>query len=273
MNIFSRIVTGVSIAIIASVTLVSCFTNPITGRKGINLIDAGTVNSMAATQYSQFLSQHRTNNNSAEGKMVKKVGDRIANAVSQYLNSKGQGDLLKGFKWEFNYVESKEVNAWCMPGGKVVVYSGIMPIAKDETGLAVVMGHEIAHAIAQHGNERMSQGLIQQLGGVGLSIALRDKPQQTQQLFNTAYGVGTTVGGTLPFSRKHETEADEMGMIFMAMAGYDPNAAAPFWERMNALNKGQQPPEILSTHPNSSTRSQNLKKFVPQAMKYYKPIK
>lgn len=200
--------------------------------------------------------------------MVKRVGNKLAAAIQQYFASKGQSAALSGYKWEFNYVNNKEANAWCMPGGKVVVYSGIMPYAKDEAGLAVVMGHEIAHAVAKHGNERMSQGLLQQAGGAALSVALSQKPALTQQLFNTAYGVTTTVGGMLPFSRLQESEADRMGLIFMAMAGYDPNTAVAFWQRMKA-DGGSKPPELLSTHPSDSKRISDLQKELPEAMKYY----
>ena len=177
---------------------------------------------------------------------------------------------LKGFQWEFNTVESEEANAFCMPGGKVVFYTGILPICQDEAGVAVVMGHEVAHAIAKHGNERMSQGLVQQFGGVALSVALSDKPAQTQQLFQTAYGVGSQVGVMLPFSRLQESEADELGLIFMAMAGYDPHEAPKFWERMSAKSSGGAPPEFLSTHPSHETRIRKLNKAIPKAMEYYK---
>ncbi len=200
--------------------------------------------------------------------MVKRVGVKIQKAVETYFAQKNLSKELAGYQWEFNVVESEEVNAWCMPGGKVVVYTGILPITKDETGLAVVMGHEIAHAIAEHGSERMSHGLMQQLGGVALSVALADEPELTQSLFMTAYGVGSTVGVMLPFSRTHESEADHLGLIFMAMAGYDPNAAVDFWTRMAANSQGA-PPEWLSTHPSNETRIADIKKLLPEALQYY----
>lgn len=268
-NLLIKIVelTGLACSVLI---LNSCYTNPVTGRKGLSLVDAGTMNSLSNQQYSEFLSANKTDNNSTSGKMVKKVGDRISAAVTQYLKQQGKSSILSGFNWQFNYVISNDVNAWCMPGGKVVVYSGIMPIAQDEAGLAVIMGHEVAHAIAQHGSERMSQGLLQQAGGVTLSVLMSNKPQQTQQIFNTAYGVTTTAGLMLPFSRKHESEADEMGLIFMAMAGYDPSAAVPFWQRM-AAKGGSSTPEFLSTHPAPGTRVENLRKLIPKAKNYYKP--
>jgi predicted Zn-dependent protease len=200
--------------------------------------------------------------------MVKRVGRRIQGAVEKYMTDNNFRHQLEGYQWEFNLVESKEVNAWCMPGGKVVVYTGILPVAKDENGLAVVMGHEIAHAVAKHGNERMSQGLLTELGGVALSVALRDKPQQTQRLFMNAFGVGAQVGVLLPFSRTHESEADHLGLIFMAMAGYDPHGAVTFWERM-AQQGGSKPPEFLSTHPSDQTRINKIKAELPEALKYY----
>ena len=202
--------------------------------------------------------------------MVKRVGVNIQRAVETYFAQNNLSKELKGYAWDFNLVESPEVNAWCMPGGKVVIYTGILPITQDETGLAVVMGHEIAHAIAQHGNERMSQGLLQQLGGVALSVALKDEPALTQNLFMAAYGIGTTVGVMLPFGRKHESEADRLGLIFMSMAGYNPNAAVDFWTRMSAMKGGAQPPEFLSTHPSDATRIADIKKHLPEALKYYK---
>jgi predicted Zn-dependent protease len=201
--------------------------------------------------------------------MVQRVGRRIQGAVERYFAEHSMSDQLKGYAWEFNLVESKEVNAWCMPGGKVVVYSGILPIAGDEAGLAVVMAHEIAHAIAKHGNERMSQGLLTELGGIALSTALESYPEQTRALWMTAFGVGAQVGVLLPYSRLHESEADRLGLIFMAMAGYDPNEAPRFWGRMSAEKGGAAPPEFLSTHPSDKTRIEKIKEEIPEAMKYY----
>lgn len=252
-----------------SLFVVSCYKNPVTGRSSVNLVDEGTLSSLSNQQYSSFLAEHKVVRGTSEAGNVKQVGERLAAAVDQYFASKNQSSVLKGYKWEFNLVNSKELNAWCMPGGKVVVYSGILPVTKTEAGLAVVMGHEIAHAIARHGNERMSQGLLQQAGGVVLSVAVANKPAETRQIFNTAYGVGSNVGVMLPFSRKHESEADEMGLIFMAMAGYDPNEAVGFWQRM-ATGGGDKPPELMSTHPSDATRIAAIKKLIPKAMQYYK---
>jgi predicted Zn-dependent protease len=178
-------------------------------------------------------------------------------------------DQLRDYRWEFNIVEDSSINAWCMPGGKVVVYTGIMPVVQNETGLAVVMGHEIAHAVANHGQERMSQGLIAQMGGMALSAALQKKPEQTQALFMTAYGVGAQVGALLPYSRLQESEADHIGLIFMAMAGYDPHGALDFWRRMANTGKGGAPPEFLSTHPSDETRIKKIEDLIPEAMTYY----
>ncbi|MBZ0243405.1 MAG: M48 family metallopeptidase, partial [Bacteroidales bacterium] len=202
--------------------------------------------------------------------MVKTVGAKIKTAVEAYFRQQGMSSELDGYSWEFNLIESPEANAWCMPGGKVVFYTGILPITKDETGLAVVMGHEIAHAIAEHGNERMSQSLISELGGVALAVALQEKPAETQQLWLTAYGIGSQVGVMLPFSRLHESEADRLGLIFMAMAGYNPNEAVGFWQRMADMKNGQSPPEFLSTHPSDATRIRQIKSWLPEAMTYYK---
>ena len=195
---------------------------------------------------------------------------KIKSAVEKYMADNNLSDQLKGFNWEFNTVESDQVNAFCMPGGKVVFYTGILPICKDDAGVAVVMGHEVAHAIAKHGNERMSQGLIQQFGGVALSVAIADKPAETQQLFQTAYAVGSQVGVMLPFSRLQESEADDLGLIFMAMAGYDPHEAPKFWERMSANSGGSAPPEFMSTHPSHETRIKKLNAAIPKAMEYSK---
>lgn len=260
-------------SIFAALTLLifvmaACSKVPLTGRKQFSLIPDGSINSMSAQEYQTFLSKNKVISSGAEATMVKTVGQRVAQAVQTYMTQNKAGDRVKGFKWEFNLVEGKEVNAWCMPGGKVAVYTGIMPVVKDETGLAVVMGHEIAHAVAEHGNERMTQGLVQQLGALGLAVALKDKPAQTQEMFMQAYGVGSSVAVMLPFSRKQESEADKLGLIFMAMAGYDPNQSVAFWERMSKAG-GAAPPEILSTHPSNATRISDLKKFMPTALKYY----
>lgn len=246
-----------------------CSTVPITGRSQLSLISASEMNAMSFQQYDQFLQENKLSSSKPDIDMVKRVGVNIQKAVETYFKQNDLTKELAGYQWEFNLVESNEVNAWCMPGGKVVVYTGILPLTKDETGLAVVMGHEIAHAIAQHGGERMSQGLLQQLGGVALSVALKDKPQETQNLFMTAYGVGTTVGVILPFSRTQESEADRLGLIFMSMAGYNPNYAVDFWTRMSQMG-GQKSPEFLSTHPSDQTRIADIKKELPEALKYYK---
>ncbi len=256
--------------ILLALTVYYCSTVPITGRSQLNLISSGEMNSMSFQQYDEFLKQNKLSSNTSDVEMVKRIGARIQKSVETYFAQHNLSKELDGYQWEFNLVESNEVNAWCMPGGKVVVYTGILPVAKDETGLAVVMGHEIAHAVAQHGNERMSQGLLQQLGGVALAIALKDQPETTQSIFMTAYGIGSTVGIMLPFSRTHESEADHLGLIFMAMAGYNPNAAVDFWTRMAANSQGA-PPEWLSTHPSNETRIADIKKLIPEALEYYKP--
>jgi predicted Zn-dependent protease len=251
-------------------TFQSCKKQPITGRRQFNLLPESQMQTMALQSYNQFLTQNKPlANNSANVQMVQRIGNRIANAATEYLKARGFADRIANYKWEFNVVDSKEVNAWCMPGGKVVVYTGILPVTQNEDALAVVMGHEIAHAIAQHGNERMSQGLLAQLGGVALSVALANKPQETQNIFNQAYGAGASLGVILPFSRKHESEADEMGIIFSAKAGYNPQEAVAFWQRMSKLNNGQKPPELLSTHPSDETRIKKLKEIMPKAMILY----
>lgn len=255
--------------ILLAFTVYYCSTVPITGRSQLNIIPSSEMNSLSFQQYKDFLKTNKLSTNKKDAEMVKRVGQRIQKAVETYFAQNNLSKELEGYNWEFNLVESPDVNAWCMPGGKVVVYTGILPITKDETGLAVVMGHEIAHAVAQHGAERMSQGLLQQLGGAALSVALKDEPETTRNLFGAAYGIGTEVGIMLPFSRTHESEADHLGLIFMSMAGYDPNAAVDFWTRM-ASQSGSKPPEFLSTHPSDETRIADIKKEIPEALKYYK---
>lgn len=259
---------------VLSALVVACSNNTVTGRSQFKLLPESELQSMATSQYQQFLSTNRvvSSSNNRDAEMVKRVGLRITKAVTDYYAQKGLSNELDGYKWEYNLVDNKEANAWCMPGGKIVVYSGLLPITQNEAALAAVMGHEVTHAIFNHGNERMSQGLVQQLGGVALSIALANKPQQTQQLFLGAYGAGSTVGILLPFSRKHELEADHYGLIWTAMAGYNPREAIALWQRMENASNGQKPPEFLSTHPAEGHRIQELEKFMPEALSYYKPI-
>lgn len=245
-----------------SSVLSSCFKNPVTGRSSLNLAPEGDMQQLAVKEYSSFIGTNKPlTGNDAE--MVKRVGNKMVIAVKKFLQERGKLDLIAGYNWEFNLVSSNEVNAWCMPGGKVAVYTGILPITQNETGLAVVMGHEIAHAIARHGNERVSQQIAAQYGAQGLSALMSSKPAETQQIFN--YGIGaTSTLGILAFSRKHESEADEMGLYFMAMAGYNPEEAISFWQRM-AAKGGQKPPQFLSTHPSDETRVSQLKGWMPKA--------
>ena len=250
------------------VLLPSCGEVPVTGRRQFNIVPDSYMNSMSAQAYGEFLTQNPQSKDTTKTAMVKRCGKRIQLAVEEYCRTNNVS--LEDYKWEFNLVEDDTVNAWCMPGGRVVVYTGLLPVAQDENGLAVVMGHEIAHAIAKHGSERMSQGLIVELGGLAISQATKQYPDETRNLFMKSYGAGTQVGVLLPYSRKHEAEADHMGLIFMAMAGYDPHAAVPFWQRMAEMKQGQAPPEILSTHPSDEKRIENLKALIPEAMKYYK---
>ncbi|MHC4366156.1 MAG: M48 family metallopeptidase [Planctomycetota bacterium] len=247
-----------------------CSEVAISGRKQFTIVPSSTMNSMSFKSYREFLAANKLSANAEQTQMVKGVGARIQKAVEQYCVEYGIEDQLYGYEWEFNLVDDPSVNAWCMPGGKVVVYEGIMPIAQGETGLAVVMGHEIAHAFARHGAERMSQQLVVQMGGIALSTALEDYPEQTQNLFMQSYGIGTKVGVLLPYNRVHENEADHLGLVFMAMAGYNPQEAVSFWERMAAQKKGAGLPEFLSTHPSGETRIQNLKDLLPEAMTYYR---
>ncbi len=248
----------------------SCTKVAITGRKQFNLVPNSIMNSMSFESYSEFLSQNKLSDNVGQTQMVKRLGSRIQKAVEQYCAENNLSSRLKGYQWEFNLIEDKSLNAWCMPGGKVVVYTGLLPVTQTEAGLAVVMGHEIAHAFARHGAERMTQSLIVEMGGMALSKALAKSAEKTKNLFMRSYGIGTEVGILLPYSRVHEKEADHLGLIFMAMAGYNPNEAVGFWERMAASKEGPAPPEILSTHPADSTRIRNIKKLIPEAMKYYR---
>jgi predicted Zn-dependent protease len=261
--------------ILIILTVVSCSKNPVTGRKQFKLVPEAELQQMALQEYQQFLSTNRVVSPSADrdAEMVRRIGNRLASAVTQYYQSVNNGGDLQGYNWEFNLVNNKEANAWAMPGGKVVVYTGLLPITQNEAALANVLGHEISHALFQHGNERMSQGLVQQLGGVALSVAVSNQPAQTQNLFMQAYGIGSTVGVMLPFSRNQELEADRYGMRWSAISGYNPREAISLWERMASMAQGARPPEFLSTHPAEQRRIDELKKYLPEALKYYKPVK
>lgn len=256
------------------VLLAGCSRNTITGRKQLQLYNEADIQSMAAQEYRQFLTDNKvvSSNANKDAEMVTRVGKRISTAITQFYTDKGLAKELEGFAWEYHLVDSKDVNAWCMPGGKIVVYTGLLPITQNEAALAAVMGHEIAHALAKHGNERMSQSAVQQLGGVAVSVAIANKSPEAQNLIMSAYGIGSTVGGILPFSRKHELEADKLGLIYAALAGYNPQEAIPLWERMAKAGGGQKPPEFLSTHPAEETRIEQLRKLMPEALKYYKPM-
>jgi predicted Zn-dependent protease len=248
-----------------------CANVPVTGRRQLDLVSSSEINTMSATQYQEVIKKGPLSTNQEQVAMIKRVGTKIQKAVEQYMAQKGASDQLAGFAWEFNLIQDdKTVNAWCMPGGKVAFYTAILPICKDETGVAVVMGHEVAHAIANHGRERMSQGLIQQFGLSTLGLAMGQNPTMTRQIFMEAVGMGANLG-MLKFSRTHESEADHIGLIFMAMAGYDPKQAPKFWERMTSGSNGQKPPEFMSTHPSDETRIKDLNAWMPEALQYYKP--
>lgn len=248
----------------------ACAKVAVTGRQQLSLVSNAEIIPMADQQYDSVVQTAKLSNNQQQTAMVKNVGARIQRAVEQYMAQNNASAELEGFKWEFNLIDDpKMVNAWCMPGGKVAFYTGIMPICQNEAGVAVVMGHEVAHAVANHARERMSQGLVANglLGSLG--AAFGQNPTLTKQLFFQAIGVGAQVG-MLKFSRQHESEADRIGLIFMAMAGYDPHEAPRFWERMSSQSGGAAPPEWLSTHPSHGSRIKDLNEAIPEAMKYYK---
>ncbi|MCB9082147.1 MAG: M48 family metallopeptidase [Lewinellaceae bacterium] len=243
--------------------LAACSTVPITGRKQLSLIPASTMLSLSQQSYRQVLNESKVSSNQAETTRLRRVGNRITQSVESYLRQNNASNLVANYQWEVNLIESPEVNAWCMEGGKIAFYTGIMPLMPNDDAIAVVMSHEIAHAVARHGGERMSQMLVTQLGGVAIDVALRDQPSTTRGLAQVAYGAGTQLGVLLPFSRSHESEADEMGLHFLVMAGYNPEEAVRFWERMSAQSGGKQPLQFLSTHPSHEARIANLKRLIP----------
>lgn len=257
-----------TILLVLTILVVSaCKTSPFTGKKTLNFVSNDQLFPMAFQQYNQFLSENNVITGTAESQMVKRVGEKIAVAAERYLTALGEPGYLQDYRWEYNLVNDDAVNAWCMPGGKIVVYTGILPITQDETGLAMVMGHELAHALADHGAQRMSAAQVQQIGAVGVAVAAGGQSPEKQQQLMQLYGVGSQLGGMLPFSRSHENQADEIGVVIAAIAGYDPYEAANLWRRMKANSNGQAPPQILSTHPSSDSRIANLTRMAPIAVK------
>jgi len=262
---------GLLASLIAVMLVVSCSTVAVTGRKQLNLVSDSEMLSTSTQQYEQFMKENKLSTNAEQTERVKRVGARIQAAVEDYAKTHNRSSDLAGYAWEFNLIESNEVNAWCMPGGKVVFYTGIMPVCQDDDGVAVVMGHEVAHAVAKHGAERMTEQLAVQMGGSALQAALGSKPQQTQQLWMSAFGAGAQYGMLMPFERGQESEADHLGLIFMAMAGYDPHHAVDFWKRMaQASSSGEKPPEFMSTHPSDENRIKKIQEQLPEALTYYK---
>jgi predicted Zn-dependent protease len=251
-------------------TFYSCSTVPLSGRNRLSFIDEAEMQTAASQSYSALLKDPSTKVlNNAEAARVKRIGQKIATAVTQYMNANGFGDQIQGFKWEFNLIDSKEINAWCMPGGKVAIYTGILPVTKDDAGLATVMGHEIAHAVAKHSSERASKAALAEGVGGLLGAATSNKSEGTRQILGSLYGIGAQAGYLLPNSRTQELEADHLGLIFMSMAGYNPSNAVGFWQRMaSASANSQKPPEFLSTHPADATRIAQIQKDLPEAMKY-----
>ncbi|HEY0046342.1 MAG TPA: M48 family metallopeptidase [Flavobacterium sp.] len=246
--------------------IAACTTkNPFTGKNNLNFVSNEQLFPSSFQQYNQVLAESKVITGTADAKKVETVGVKIKNAAEKYLGSLGYNDYLKGYAWEYKLIQDPAVNAWCMPGGKIAVYTGILPITKDDAGLATVMGHEVAHALANHGAQRMSAAQLQQLGAVGVAVATGSKSEQTQQIAMQAYGAGSTVLGMMPFNRSHESEADMIGLTLMAIAGYNPDNAILFWQRMSAKAGGGAPPEILSTHPSDATRIANIKKLIPKA--------
>jgi predicted Zn-dependent protease len=256
-------------ALIIAWVVSGCSVVPLTGRKQLSLLPESEMIAMGLTSYTEFLKENPASPDKNNSNIVKEVGTKIATAVDFYFAANSLEARLDGYKWEYSLVESKEPNAFCLPGGKIVVYSGILPYTIDKNGLAVVISHEIAHAVARHGNERMSQQLLLQFGSVALGEVIKNKPEETKGIYNTVYGIGSQFGVMLPYSREHEYEADKLGLIFMALAGYDPQTAVAFWERMSSMG-GTKPPEFMSTHPSDANRIKKIKEAMPEVMQYYK---
>ena len=257
------------LTLIVALAVLSCSVVPITGRKQLSILPESEMISMGLASYQEFMKANPVSSDRTNGALVKEVGSTISNAVEFYLAANGMQSRLNGYAWQYSLVNSAVPNAFCLPGGKVVVNSGILPYTADKNGLAVVLSHEIAHAVARHGNERMSQELLLQFGSVALSEVIKNKPAETQNIYNSVYGIGAQMGVVLPYSRDHELEADKLGLIFMSLAGYDPRTAIAFWERMSSIG-GSKPLEFMSTHPSDARRISKIKDAMPEILKYYK---
>ena len=260
LNIMKKIVS----LFIVLLFVISCSTVPITGRKRLNVVSDSQILPASFAQYEGFLKENKISTNSIKTNQLKEVGTNISRAVDKFMRANGMVSEADSYRWEFNLIEDKTVNAWALPGGKVVFYTGILPVLKNTDGMAAVMGHEIAHAFAKHGQERMTTGMLQQAGGLAVALSTNNKDSRTQQIWNTAFGIGSGLG-VLAFSRTHETEADKLGLVFMTMAGYNPEEAINVWIRMSELNTAKKPPEFLSTHPSNETRIKTLKAYLPEA--------
>lgn len=255
--------------LLLSLFIISCSTVPITGRQRINIVSDSQILPASFAQYDGFLKENKLSSNAKMTNEIKDIGMNISKAVDRFMRANGMTAEADSYRWEFNLVDDANVNAWCLPGGKVVFYTGILPICANTDGIAAVMGHEVAHAFAKHGQERMTTAYGQQLGGIAVAVGTANKDPQTQMMWNTLYGVGSQVG-MLAYSRTHETEADKLGMVFMIMAGYKPEEAIQVWVRMKEKSGGNAPPEFLSTHPSNDTRIANLKAYLPTAIAYAK---
>jgi predicted Zn-dependent protease len=258
----------ISVLFFLTIVFIACSVVPITGRRQLSILPESEMIAMGFAAYQDFMKENPPSPDRQNSQVVSEVGSNISNAVDFFFAANNLDQRLDGYKWDFSLVENTVPNAFCLPGGKVVIYSGILPFTSDRNGLAVVMSHEIAHAVARHGNERMSQQLLLQFGAVALNEAMQKKPEETRDMYNLAYGVSSQLG-VLAYSREHEYEADKLGLIFMALAGYDPQAAVGFWERMSSVG-GSKPPEFLSTHPSDANRIKKIKESMPEALQYYK---
>ncbi|MCL2008245.1 MAG: M48 family metallopeptidase [Treponema sp.] len=243
----------------------ACLTNPLTGQRTMAFVNNSELFPMAFEMYDDFIAENTVVTGTPDALMVERVGRRLADAAHRWLTIEGVPHYLDDYEWAFTLILDDTVNAWVLPGGKVVFYTGILPVTLNEAGLAAVMGHEIAHALLNHGQQRMSASLLQEIGALGISLTTAILIPEFHDMALLAYGIGSTLGGTLPFSRRNELEADEYGTILMAIAGYDPIEAVAFWERMMALSSGGSVPQFLSTHPSNASRIRNLERLVPAA--------